>query len=692
MNPTRLLLLIVVLLAVGGGAWMLLNSDHTPSAPIEEPVATTTTEDKPPETGALSAQHGEQTEQAPAPARSEVKVDRSKRESQWGFFGKVVAPTGVPVKDCKVFLVESAQGTELFRFMQLAQRGVTLPPVASGATDEQGQFRLGVETFDPNKAFEVRVVSNDYADKAQGGLRLTTDGWVDAGVLQLEPGITVSGQVTVAGSAGMPIADAEVSIKSNLPFEVSVVPGRERGIVVRTDASGFYRATNVPPGVHTLSAVAPNYARLTIPNVTVNPQSPVTQNFELSPGLSIQGRVIDGTGQGVARARVVAVAMSSKTPVTGDTFTDENGGFEILGLLDGPYQLTAKAEGFVDANEKPISAGTKDVQLVVEKQGAVRLTVVGKNGQLVREYQVTVKSYFAGQPNPHATGAEATPNMSPPPAAEPSYGNTAIPVQHVRNPKDGVALIEGIDPGTYALQINARGYAMAFSEPFTLGPDTEPPHLTVQLNEGGVIAGVVVDANGAPVAGAAVETRPNDLDDNPFTVMFAGMIPSKVTRAQGQTDAQGRFEFKLLNAGRYQIKVSHPEYVETYCKDQEVVVGQRIDMPPIVLQMGSTLSGVVRVDGKPTGLVKVTVSSKSDPNAPSNMPRAAGFMCDAYTDNEGRYRMSKRLPPGLYEVMAAQQNLPNPLYQIIQFQRSKQEFSAAGQAQLVIDLNLEAVK
>src|SRR5690606_27781306 len=368
MNPTRLLLLIVVLLAVGGGAWMLLNSDHTPSAPIEEPVATTTTEDKPPETGALSAQHGEQTEQAPAPARSEVKVDRSKRESQWGFFGKVVAPTGVPVKDCKVFLVESAQGTELFRFMQLAQRGVTLPPVASGATDEQGQFRLGVETFDPNKAFEVRVVSNDYADKAQGGLRLTTDAWVDAGVLQLEPGITVSGQGTVAGSAGMPIADAQVSLQSNLPFELSVVPGRERGIVVRTDASGFYRATNVPPGVHTLSAVAPNYARLTIPNVTVNPQSPVTQNFELSPGLSIQGRVIDGTGQGVARARVVAVAMSSKTPVTGDTFTDENGGFEILGLLDGPYQLTAKAEGFVDANEKPISAGTKDVQLVGEKQ------------------------------------------------------------------------------------------------------------------------------------------------------------------------------------------------------------------------------------------------------------------------------------------------------------------------------------
>src|SRR4030095_6821503 len=109
---------------------------------------------------------------------------------------------------------------------------------------------------------------------------------------------------------------------------------------------------------------------------------------------------------------------------------------------------------------------------------------------------------------------------------------------------------------------------------------------TVQLNEGGVIAGVVTNANGQPVPGANVETRPNDLDDNPFTAMFAGMIPAKITRTQVQSDAQGRLELKRLNGGLYQLKVTHPEYVETYKKDNDVVVGQTLNMPPIVLLVG----------------------------------------------------------------------------------------------------------
>jgi uncharacterized GH25 family protein len=690
MNPTRLLLLLVALLALGGGAWLMLSSPPPGRTTLEDPVVEApAAEPQPGAPGTLSQQAPTREVQAPAPQRSEVVEDKSGDASPQGVKGVVLSPTGAPVPGCKVFLVESAAGTEIFRMMQLAQRGITLPPVASTTTDDKGAFALGLEVNETNKVYEVRVVSGAFADFTHPGVRLIENKWYDAGQLQLVNGITFSGQVTVAGGGGMPIADAEVSIRSAQgPFEISVVPGRERGIVVKTDASGFFKVTNVPAGVHNVAAVAPGYARVTFPNVTINEQSENRLNFELAQGLAIAGKVMDSTGAGIPNAKVSAVALSSKTPVTADTYADDKGNFEIIGLLAGPYQLTAKAEGFVDANEKPIDAGAKDVELVAEKQGSVRVTVLGKNGQLVREYSVTVKSYFAGQPNPHASGAEAPGGAVA--VMEATYGNTQIPVQNVRNPKDGVATVEGMDPGTYALQINARGYAMAFSDPFTVAADAEPPLLTVQLNEGGVIDGVVVNANGQPVAGATIETRPNDLDDNPFTAMFSSMIPAKVTRTQVQSDAEGRFTLKLLNAGRYQLKVTHPEYVETYKKDNEVVVGQTLELQPLVLLIGSQLTGTVRVSGKPTGQVKVTVSAKMDPNAPG--PRTPGFMCDSFTDNDGRYLMPKRLPPGLYEVMAAQQTLPNPLLQIVQFQRSKQELTVGGQTQLVIDFNLEDPK
>jgi hypothetical protein len=242
-------------------------------------------------------------------------------------------------------------------------------------------------------------------------------------------------------------------------------------------------------------------------------------------------------------------------------------------------------------------------------------------------------------------------------------------------------------PDPYALQINARGYAMAFSEPFTISVDADSPLVTVVLNEGGVITGQVVAAGGQPLPGVNVETRPNDLDDNPFTNMFASLIPSKVTRTQVQTDAKGQFEIKLLNPGRYQLKVTHPDYVETYKKDNEVIVGQTLNPPPIITPIGCVLAGVVRVAGKPTGQVKVSDNSKTDPNSP--LQRTAGFQCEAFTDNDGRYVMPKRLAPGLYEVMAAQQTLPNPLLQIVQFQKSKQEISVGAQGQFTIDFNLE---
>lgn len=690
MNPSRIIVLLVALLAAVGAGWFLL-SEHPQDPPSDDPPAVTTpTVEKEKPTANLSSSAAT-TPPTEAVQRSEVKIDKSRSESPQGVYGQVFNPAGAPEPSCQVFLSEAAGGTNIFKMMQLQQRGVTLPPVAATTTDAQGKFRLGLEFVEADKVYDVRVLSTNYADLTHPGIRMTEGQWYNAARLDLKAGVAIVGQVTVAGTNGLPVADAEVSVKpSGGTLEISIIPGRERGIVTRTDAAGFFRVSNVTEGVQTVSAVAAGYARVSHSNVTISAQTENRLNFELPQGRAISGRVINGAGEAVPHARVTAIAISSKTPITEETLCDDHGKFEILGLVEGPYQITVKAEGYVNADEKPVEAGTKGLEMVVEKQGSVFVTVLGRNGQTLREYRLIVKSYFAGQPaQPQVTDGQVPP--PPPQAIEPTYGNTMIPEKQVRGVKDGVATVEGLDPGTYALQVLASNYAMAFSEPFTIAVGTESPRLTVQLNEGGIISGQVVSQSGQPIAGATVETRPNDLDDNPFTDMFAGMIPTKVTRVTVHTDAQGRFEIKMLNEGRYQLKVAHPEYVLGYHKDHNVLVGQTLTLPPIVLQTGCVLSGTVRVAGKPTGQVKVSVTTKTDPNVlPAQRP--ASFMSEAFTDNEGRYVIPKRLPPGLYEVMSAQQTLANPLLQIVQFQKSKQELSIGGQTQMVVDFALDEVR
>lgn len=684
-NTTRLSFLTLALVAAGVGAWFVLREQPIPEVTPPNVEVQSPTPAPTPEQVTMQAQ--KPVDAPPTEARTEVKVDRTGRKFDQGVHGIIESPHGGVAADCRVFLMESASGGEIFRMMTLAQRGVTLPPVASGTTDAQGQFALGVEFSEPNKAFELRVVSDRFADLVQPGIRLQENNWYDAGRLKLKAGLSLVGQVTAAGSAGMPIADAEVSVRSaSGPFEVSVTPGRERGLTAKTDAAGFYRFDNVPAGVHNVAAVAPGYARVTNASVTISENAENRLTFELPRGLSIAGTVADPKGSGVGRARVTAIAISSKAPVTADAITDDAGKFEILGLVEGPYQVTAAADGFIDATEKPIAAGVQDLALVLEKQGSVMVHVMGKNGQTLREYTLTTKTYFPGQPAAApANAGQATAGAA---LTEPTYGNTMIPPKNIRNPKDGIALVDGLNPGTYVMQVNARGYAMAFSEAFSVGTDGDAPIVEVQMDEGGVIEGIVVSANGQPLPGVTVETRPNDLDDNPFTNMFQSMIPSKITRGSMKTNELGAFQFKLLNPGHYQIKASHPEHIEVFKKNHQVIVGQTLTMQPIVMMPGCVLTGTVRVSGKPTAQVKVSINTKNDPNMPP-ADRPPSFMAEAYTDAQGVYRMPKRLPPGLYEVMAAQQTLENPLYQIVQFQKSKQEIAVGAQGQMMIDFSLD---
>jgi hypothetical protein len=49
----------------------------------------------------------------------------------------------------------------------------------------------------------------------------------------------------------------------------------------------------------------------------------------------------------------------------------------------------------------------------------------------------------------------------------------------------------------------------------------------------------------------------------------------------------------------------------------------------------------------------------------------------AVSDDQGRFTLDRRLPPGRYQGQAARQTLPNPILQVMDYQKSRQEFGIA---------------
>ncbi|MCC6669679.1 MAG: carboxypeptidase regulatory-like domain-containing protein [Planctomycetes bacterium] len=663
----KTLLVLVALLAAAVGVY-LLSTGGEPEAPSGVPHQSRPSEE-PKEPNRPPAQTVTRQEPKPAttPSGRRELVDDQKQAASYkqGFRGRVVDPSGAPVVNAKVFLMEGP-GANIFATLTAIQKGAVFPPIARTETNEQGQYVLGVEQVVPDKTFEIRVLSDRYCDEKVPGLSLKEEVWYDVPQIQLKAGISVRGVVTVAGSNGVPVANAEVAVKVNSAFpDLSPTPGRERGVTVRTDASGNYRMDNVPPGLVSVSAVAAGYARAERQNLTLDPSGENRFDFELPQGVTIAGTVVDAAGKPISSARVRASAISSKTPSNEETRSANDGTFELIGLVEAPYKLEAMATGYV-RGELVAEPGKRDAMIVLEKQGMARIQVFGKNNRLVTNYTLVVKSHHAGQEY---------------------FGNTEIPPKTVQNPKDGIGFVEGIDPGAYVFEVVSRGYAKAFSDPFQVAIGVEPPLVQVYLNEGGILEGRAVGPDGQGLSGVTVETLPNHLDENPFTSMFAGLIPYMITRTSLVTGEDGKFRFTLLNAGTYQLKLSHPGAFTVFLKGNEVRTGEVTQVPTIRMDQGTVVSGTVRVDGAAAGQVKVTISTVTDPANPASTGGA--FSDTVVSDNEGRFVFAKRVPPGRYQVMASRQTLPNPLMQIADFAKTKQEFELGrGQATHTLQIQI----
>jgi hypothetical protein len=185
-----------------------------------------------------------------------------------------------------------------------------------------------------------------------------------------------------------------------------------------------------------------------------------------------------------------------------------------------------------------------------------------------------------------------------------------------------------------------------------LAPPKDPPLQRLVLVRGAALAGRVVDARGAPIAGAQIRCvgagPRGDLDD--LSVLDgtlppaaeAAASPGTVGRAVGATktarsDARGAFRMQDVLPGPLRLEVARPPFAPLEIDLGPVGAGATRDVGALILRDATAVSGrVLDERGAPLPGARVSVT-----------PQVGVF---AETDGAGGFTLA--LPPGAYTLAA----------------------------------------
>ena len=470
---------------------------------------------------------------------------------------------------------------------------------------------------------------------------------------QKDPVYTISGTVVTASTVSMANATVFAQMGNSGPNQPTMTS--------RTDNHGNYTMT-VPAGTWILWASSPGYVTEWFDNaVSATTATPVTVDantpdrtgidFSLGTGGAIEGYVLDAaTNLPIQGANVSVPGQSSTNPagvIGGHAVTDHNGFYRITGLATGDYTVVAHANGFMAQYFDMVA----DVTLA---------TKVG-----VTDGQTTSNIDFALGVMPGISG-----NVT--------NETTGLPIQGAHVLLDGpnvraVALTDvhgnyhlATTPGTYKVRAEAQGYAAEWydeqSDPL-LADNVVVPQVGdatgidfTLTRHGGSIAGVVLDANAQPIAGADVSVWINAPAQTNVGVIGYGKAVSA---------ADGSYLIDGLPAGSY-IARAHaagfiPEHYDNAATFQAATViplaaNQAVTGIDFSLEHGGTITGTVTDAATAAPIPHAYVHARSTQR---------NVEIGARTDAQGNYRL-EGLPSGNYTVFFAAQMYIGEFYDDVQ--------------------------
>jgi protocatechuate 3,4-dioxygenase beta subunit len=462
----------------------------------------------------------------------------------------------------------------------------------------------------------------DMMQMGQGGEEIKEGQTLEKEVV-LKAGATVSGVVRRRPGES-PVAGARVAVSSG----IALFGGETKTAV--SDAEGVYRITGLAEGKATLTAEAPGLVspeawagggnpfmprpdgQVAAEGAVDVPAGPaeVKKDLYVEETGTVSGKVLGPSGEGLGGARVEIAAA---------------GGFSFRGIIPGaggndlaPEPVLTGPDGSFEVKDVP--AG-KDLQAKASAPNLLGATssnfTLASGGSVTGvEVRLTEGAVVAGRiTGPSAApvaGARVRANSRPAGRGGPmNFDPSSFRRLEATTDADGQYRIANVPPGTGSITVTAESFVDGNRGDLAFAAGTET-RADLSLEAGRAIAGVVLDAAGAPVEGVRVsafapaQAIPGRGAAGPARPSMGGgerFLPGKT----GVTDAKGAFRLDGLASGSYSVSASAqglaPKTIENVAAGTESV---ELRLQPAVRITGKVVDG----EGSPVRGARVSATSE----------------------------------------------------------------------------------
>jgi hypothetical protein len=646
---------LIVVLGLVAGAFLLLSDEGSgpasgggvavPQSGAPEPPAMVL-----PEVTGTGRGPERLVAQPPAPSAG-VRVEATDPEAPTGRIeGVCLDSQGRVIEGVEVRL---GRGSPIANMTPSSLNGYLEPRATS---DDAGRFAL--EDVPVGKNYVLVGEHPDYAPATARGVVVRADETLAGQRLVLVSGATVGG--LVATLARTPLSGARVELYDTLADARLPVEERRPRRLVLTDGSGRFELRNIAMPSFKLRVQVDGYETQTHTVNTALSGGPEDMDVEflLGDGRSLPGRVVDDLGAPVAGARVVANAIKREFAGDATVLSDAGGYFLLDGLgVEQIYQVRCTAHGFSDQTLPSVTS--QDSELLFELRRRLQLEGVVRDdaGDPVSEFSLVL---MRGFPNRESV---LTGDLRPFRAA------------------DGRFVFDDLEPGTWAFQARAPGFAPTTSEAVELSRDEDPPEIEITMETGGTLRGVVRRADGSPVEGALVRLNEDGFIDSPLNGLFSDPSSKVDKPLKRRTNAKGRFVLPHVPPGIYQVAVSHHQTAPFARNGVEVFADDVQENPELVLELPAPGS----IEGR-----AFDENRRMVPHSRVQLASSNGFVESVTTDDTGYFRFDN-LAGGQYSLtlypQAKDGETANPFLSLALAQKSlKQLRLLDGQAMTGVEL------
>lgn len=527
--------------------------------------------------------------------------------------------------------------------------------------------RRSVQT-DSKGAFEMRGLSAAkyrftarHPDKAKGSAKdvdVLADKATENVVIKLSGGGVIEGKVT--GQGMRPLADALIVVGSLSAGSLKSVS---------SDATGMFRIEGLPGGQYVvfksrMEEQSQNLAYDLMGNMrmkTVTVREGKTTRVDIQDdsedGVRVFGTVRDG-GQIVGRAMVTALS-SDKEGLLGMGIrakpTDAQGNYELVGLKPGSYFF--QVARFQQRPEQTslqvvVPEGVHELRLDLEiPQSYVAGTVKDRTGAPVAGVQIQ-----AGVVDGGMTEAEGLLGLI-----------MKNGVNQARTDEQGTFKLKAMAAGTYRLTAqgrNARGkdqgkFGDASLDDIRVDGRLPIENLVIVLPTAGELTGIVVDGNGAPVAGAEVtyspEKRSSKPSDNSLADLFG--VPMRPTKS----GPDGRFTIDRVTPGKYRVRADVQGLAPGNADGVVIDEGRATDVTLKVVRGAKVRLRATNVDGSKVPLANITVldgEGKPLASKVSVVSVMRQFLAQDEKKEDTGWHEVGNIPPDTYTVIITEKGKP----------------------------------